>query len=484
MNLTITIVASVGTVFAAALCWRFSVAPGWKDQRFFSYVALSAAAYSALNVSTDLGREGPWVVVLARVQLWIGALHVVAWLRYSNAHLGLKAQRWEQWYERILLVGGLLALLPTIAYRNQLQTHTFHALDFRYIDPVPTPFGIVLLAALLSVFALLTVRYLGAWVRGSPDAPVHVFALCAFLIMGVNDACILALGLDLPYLLDVGFALPVGAVTVSLTNRFAADAHDLHRLRQRLQLVVDERTRELGSTLQALHRAEKLAALGQLAAGVAHEVNSPLAVITANLKGLAEFEPCLSADSRESITDALVASGRVAHIARQLLDTSRVAASGSPVQSVLVSDAVAESVRTALSTCGDRVELATDVPLDLTALAQHETLVQVLVNLIVNGAQSIPEERTDGRVIVRGERKEGRVLIVVEDNGSGMTEEVLARIFEPFFSTKPFGRGTGLGLAISRGLVAAVSGDLRLESHLGSGTRALVDLAAGGTGRS
>ena len=85
-----------------------------------------------------------------------------------------------------------------------------------------------------------------------------------------------------------------------------------------------------------------------------------------------------------------------------------------------------------------------------------------------------------GKVDIRAQREGGRVLITVEDDGDGMPPEVLRRVFEPFFTTKPFGTGTGLGLAVSRGLIAGLGGDLRLESELGRGTRAVVELPEAG----
>ena len=103
--------------------------------------------------------------------------------------------------------------------------------------------------------------------------------------------------------------------------------------------------------------------------------------------------------------------------------------------------------------------------------------MQVLVNLVVNAVQAIPDHRADGRVVLRAETEGDRVRMVVEDNGAGIEPDVLRRVFEPFFTTKPFGSGTGLGLAVSRGLVASLGGDLRLESRPGQGTRAVVELA-------
>ena len=108
----------------------------------------------------------------------------------------------------------------------------------------------------------------------------------------------------------------------------------------------------------------------------------------------------------------------------------------------------------------------------------HEGVIaQVVVNLVVNAVQAVPDHRSDGHVVIRAEAAGDRVRIVVEDNGAGMEPEVLRRVFEPFFTTKPFGSGTGLGLAVSRGLVMSLGGELRLESTPGAGTRATIDLA-------
>ncbi len=245
-------VAASGAVCAAVVCRLFSIAPGWRDQRLFSYVALSAAAYAVLDVSTDLGHAGPWVIACARTQLFVGALHVVAWLRYAAVHLARTPQRWERWYERALLAGGALGLLPGFAYTDKLRMHAVRQLGFTYAEPVLTTCGGLLLVALLSVFALLAGRYLMAWRRGAPHAAAHFAGLCLFLLMGLNDAAIVAFGLDLPYLLAIGFIVPVGAVTLSVTGRFAADARDLASLRQRLESMVDERTRALEQVVVAL----------------------------------------------------------------------------------------------------------------------------------------------------------------------------------------------------------------------------------------
>jgi CheY-like chemotaxis protein/anti-sigma regulatory factor (Ser/Thr protein kinase) len=126
--------------------------------------------------------------------------------------------------------------------------------------------------------------------------------------------------------------------------------------------------------------------------------------------------------------------------------------------------------------CGRRVRLDNELPEDLHVSGHEGVVAQVLVNLVVNAAQAIPDHRSDGRVVIRAETAGERVRVVVDDNGSGMAPEVLNRAFEPFFTTKPFGSGTGLGLAVSRGLIMSLGGDLRLESEKGKGTRATIEL--------
>jgi two-component system cell cycle sensor histidine kinase/response regulator CckA len=291
--------------------------------------------------------------------------------------------------------------------------------------------------------------------------------------------------LSTPYLIDLGFVAPIAALSYCVTARFTSDARALALLREDLERLVEERTEALAQTQERLLqsqaqllRSEKLAAVGQLAAGVAHEVNNPAAAVAANLTYLADR--CRGSDrwpedALECLAECTSSVARITRIVRQLLDAGRLAVAPTAAEPVRLAQVVRESLRTAGARCGERVRFAADVDEDLAALANGDALVQVLVNLILNGAQAIPEGRR-GLVTVRGERAPGRVRLLVEDNGVGMAPEVARRAFEPFFTTKPFGVGTGLGLAVSRGLLHGLGGDLRFEVAAGGGTRAVVDL--------
>jgi signal transduction histidine kinase len=323
------------------------------------------------------------------------------------------------------------------------------------------------------------VRFVAAWARGVPRAAAHAAGLLLLVAMAANDLLAAFGAVALPRVSDFGFAVPVATIGWALTTRFAEDARALQALRLELQHEVAQRTAQLGETQDQLHRAERLAAIGEFAAGVAHEVSNPSAVVSANLRCLAEEARSggpLSEDARDAIDESLVAIERISTIVRQLLDASQLAATPVAAGAVALRPAVEEALRTARARCGGRVTFLAEVPEQLRACASEGMVVQVLGNLVVNAAQAIPAERLDGFVRVVAEEGGRGVRILVEDNGAGMASEVLDRVFEPFFTTKPTGQGTGLGLPVSRGLVASLGGTLALESRPGEGTRAVVEL--------
>jgi signal transduction histidine kinase/ActR/RegA family two-component response regulator len=225
-------------------------------------------------------------------------------------------------------------------------------------------------------------------------------------------------------------------------------------------------------TLQAqLERSERLASLGTLAAGVAHELNNPLASILANLEyAQREYAKTFPPDLAQVVAETRDAAVRVRDVIRGLRAFSRP---GSTRR--VPSDVRAEldaAIRLARNELRHRARLEVEIgPLPLVVAGEHE-LGQVFLNLLVNAAQAIPEGRADeNRVIVRARTDEaGWAYVEIRDTGAGMAPEVLQRIFEPFYTTKAKGTGTGLGLAIAHGIVGAAGGMLEVESQPGQGT--------------
>ncbi len=469
-------------LYVALLARQLARAPGWQVLRHFVPVALSASGYALLNLPTSTSFFSDDVVVAcSRVQLGMAALHAWAWVRYSGALAGGR-RRIDRFYGPALLALSVLGAVTPALLDGTVRVHEVPPVGV-YRTAATTLAGELTYGFVILGFVAALLRLWRAWRMGIPSAGVQLLALGVLLLLGANDALVAGGAYLAPYLGDVGLLLPAAAVGFSLTTRFVEEARVHERLRHGLEDQVAERTAELGRAQDALHRSEKLAALGQFAAGVAHEVNNPAAVVHANLAYLSEHEgEALSEEGHQALAESTQAVRRIAAIVRQLLDAGRLAASPESAGAVDLRRLGEDAMAVARARFGRRVRLTNVVPEGLRALGHEGVLAQVLANLVANGVQAIPAHRPDGRVSISAEERGARVFLRVEDDGAGMEPEVLRRVFEPFFTTKPFGVGTGLGLAVSRGLVISLGGDLSLESTPGVGTRASIELARAAPG--
>ncbi|HEX9050029.1 MAG TPA: ATP-binding protein, partial [Anaeromyxobacter sp.] len=263
----------------------------------------------------------------------------------------------------------------------------------------------------------------------------------------------------------------------------AALAAERARLAQKVSEL--ERANEaLVAARASLVRAERLATAGRLASGVAHEVGNPLGAIT----GYAELarERLAAGDAgRDEATDFLrriaAEAQRIDGIVRGLLDLARPAAPVVGEVDVAVPiDAALRLARVQARFRGVAVELA--IPPGLPRVSADEgRLAQVFLNLLLNAADAMAG---GGRVRVAARAGDGRVEVEVRDGGPGIPSADLARVFEPFFSTKGAGAGTGLGLAISQGIVESLGGELTAGNAEGGGAVLTVRLRAAGAGAS
>jgi PAS domain S-box-containing protein len=227
-----------------------------------------------------------------------------------------------------------------------------------------------------------------------------------------------------------------------------------------------------------LLRADRMASLGTLAAGIAHEINNPLAFTIANLQLLeAEVLPGLGLpasqyeDVRKLVGDARLGAGRVRDIVRQLKMFSRAEEDARP-EAVDVHRVLETAISMASNEIRHRARLVRDYAEPAPWVSGNEgRLGQVFLNLIVNAAHAIPEggvERNEIRLVTRA-HSEG-VAIEVHDTGAGIPAENLERLFEPFFTTKPVGVGTGLGLSICQDIVTGFGGRMEVRSEPGRGS--------------
>jgi len=225
---------------------------------------------------------------------------------------------------------------------------------------------------------------------------------------------------------------------------------------------------------QQVLNAEKLASIGKLAAGVAHEINNPLGGILNCLYNLRKKSVSLER-ATEYLASMEEGLRRVQKIVRQLLDFSQ---QHDPELTPTEVNAIIERVLTLTSYAfeGTRVRLHRELGHELPPLlADRHMLEQVLMNLILNAVQAI---RGEGVVTVRSGHDGLWCTIEVEDTGCGIPPDVLPKIFDPFFTTKGQGEGTGLGLSVSLGIVERHGGEIAVKSQVGRGTTFIVRLPA------
>ncbi len=234
--------------------------------------------------------------------------------------------------------------------------------------------------------------------------------------------------------------------------------------------AVESRRREraAGDALDAARsrvaQSEKLAALGQLAAAIAHEVRNPLAVVRSAAQGLGETLPAADAEGHRAASFIVAEVDRLGSVVNSLLAFAR------PLQLQTRPTALADVVARAVTLAGadlaaKRVRLARDEAPTLPLVqADGDLVCQVLVGLLANAAAATP---AGGQVLVRARAGEGAVELAVADSGPGIAPELRARVFEPFFTTRP--NGTGLGLAVARQIVEAHGGRIDVGDHPGGG---------------
>jgi two-component system NtrC family sensor kinase len=243
---------------------------------------------------------------------------------------------------------------------------------------------------------------------------------------------------------------------------------------EELEQKVEERTRELKEAQAQLIQSEKLASIGQLAAGVAHEINNPLGVMLGFsqviLKKLPEDDPLrkpLVSIEREGL--------RCKKIIQGLLDFSR--RSTPALQPMNLNDAVEAAcafIEHQITLDNIRVikGLATKLP---PIKADGNQLQQVFVNLIINAYQAMSQ---GGELRITTRAVGDQVQAIFADTGAGIPAEVLKHIFDPFFTTKEVGKGTGLGLSVSYGIIESHGGKIEVESQVGVGTTFVVTIPA------
>ncbi|MBI5494598.1 MAG: GAF domain-containing sensor histidine kinase [Deltaproteobacteria bacterium] len=227
--------------------------------------------------------------------------------------------------------------------------------------------------------------------------------------------------------------------------------------------------------------ADKYVTVGQMAAGVAHDVNNPISYVLNNVQyALAQLgRPAANLDEiRSALRDAESGAGKVRDIVRDLHALARMNLD-EPDALLPLDVAVQSAVRIAAGTLRSKARVKVEVPNDLEVRGTAGDLVQVLVNLLANAGEAM-DGNAAGQITIRGMQRGSSVVVEVKDNGRGIPEALVSRVFSPFFTTKPVSQGLGLGLAVSRNIIKKHGGRMTLRSTAGSGTLVTIELPAAG----
>ncbi len=225
---------------------------------------------------------------------------------------------------------------------------------------------------------------------------------------------------------------------------------------------------------EALARAEQLAAVGQMAASVAHQVGTPLNLVSGYVQ-MMQQESAADPKTARRLEIVQEQIGKVASVVRTLLDHSRRPEVARPTELGPLLSRVADVARPKLDAA--RIALSVDVPADLPAItADAEELELAILNLVTNSLDAMPD---GGSLHIEARRDTDRVRIVVSDTGRGIPADLLPRIFDPWVTTKPAGHGTGLGLSITRDAIARHGGTITADSLPGRRTTFTIELPLG-----
>jgi signal transduction histidine kinase len=243
---------------------------------------------------------------------------------------------------------------------------------------------------------------------------------------------------------------------------------------------VERATQELGKAQRELARSERLASVGRLAAGLAHEIGNPIAALI-GLQDLLLDGGLSQEEQHDFIRRMRAETERVNRTLRDLLQFARPAreTSSAPSPPGDVEAAIHDTATLLMHQAALRdIELSIDVHPGLPRVTLGSAqLTQVVLNLLLNAADAL-QGRAGARISVQARPSDAGVQIAVEDSGAGVPSEIAEHIFEPFFTTKEVGKGTGLGLSVCQSLVAAAGGSLSLDAAYQSGARFLVQLPA------
>jgi signal transduction histidine kinase len=473
-------VVTLGLAWIALLAtalnlWIFALRPADRGHLWLGIAALGVLLCAIPTALLYASQSAAEAIALRRTLLIGLAVHAIGFMRFSEGLLGVSLR----WTERVGVgtLGGLAvaSFVPGLTFSGQGLVRP--VLGTSFVDAEVTPFG----ACVLLVFLGIAVRMVVVYRRHAEDGDPALRGLPAatglWVVCTLSDLASGAWLLDLPSLLPLGYLGFVLAFTATRIRRFVSAMTQAETRAQLLERMVEQRTQALREKELQLAHGERFAAAGTLAAGLAHEINNPVAFVLANLNHLQSLrkEQGSAAEIEEVLLETQEGVARLRGIVDELLRLARTGQRG--LEPVDLARVVGSALRMVRHEANAQVRIETELVEVPHVLGDPGLLGQVVLNLLQNAIHALVAAGRPGcaRVALRPDGE--RVELRVEDDGPGIPEHVAPRIFEPFFTTKLPGQGTGLGLAVTREIVSRHGGTIDVETDSG-GTRFRVSLPA------
>jgi signal transduction histidine kinase len=486
---TVSICSSVIEIGVAGLMIGLARAAGWTRARLFLGIALTAGAYSAIDIAFSMDSIADWIRVWAfRANYAVGGLHCAAWLVYifgepQKLWWGLSIRLRVLAASSILL--GALALIPRLVVSDtRFHDLPIQSFGFHYRSPESTGFGnFVGLWFTIALFVPYA-TCVGRALRGDRSFRPLCVAFTFFWISVVNEVMVTNGVYDFLCLAEVGFLAIVIVVVAQTVARVVRDAQTLNVMSRSLDLEARTRTQERDDAREALLRAERAAALGRLARGAGHEIDNPLTCVHTNLEYVRDQlgGSGASEDLVHALDDAVDGALQIRSIVAEL----QAYAHDREGERRRVS--LSKVVHSALDLVGPELRSVAQVdeaflPMPLV-MADRLRLLQVFVNLLSNASQAVAAStRTSPRIVTIRTRTTaaGEACAEITDSGDGILKEHLTHVAEPFFTTRREDGRAGLGLHIACSVIEGLGGRLEIESRRGEGTTVRVVLPNGET---
>jgi len=475
--------AAIATLALGVVALCAALLNGWvyvlrRSERRHLWLGVAAVGVALCCVPTAgiYGSTSAAEAIGLRRLLTLGLLvHVVGFVRFSEGLLGVKLVRFQQVSVATLGFLVVASFVPGLTFSGRAIVRPLFGGS--YVDAEVTAFGAATLLVFVGSSVYLFVLFrrhahrIDSSLRGIPAATA-LWLACALADLASGAGLV-----ELPSLFPLGQLGFVVAFTGLLVQRFVDAMAETEARALLLERLVEQRAQTLREKELQLAHGERLAAAGTLAAGLAHEINNPIAFVLANLNHLQALrkESGSETEIEEVLLETQEGVQRLRAIVDELLRLARTGERVSePVQLARVVESVLPIVR---HEARGKVRIETSLAYAPLVSGDPGRLGQVVLNLIQNAIHALSAGERGGMVRVSVGAVPAGVELLVEDDGPGIPDHVLPRIFEPFFTTKRNGEGTGLGLAVTGEIVTRHGGTIDVETSP-SGTRFRVTLPA------